>query len=79
MKTYLDFFKELCQIPHGSYNQKEISDYCVAFAKERGLTCWQDEAYNVVIVKEASEGRENEPTVMIQGHLDMVAVKEPDL
>ena len=28
------FFEELCKIPHGTFDTKRISDYCVAFAKE---------------------------------------------
>ena len=79
MKTYLDFFEELCRIPHGSGNTKAISDYCVSFARERGLRFRQDAANNVVIVKEATPGREQDPVVMLQSHLDMVAVKEPEL
>lgn len=70
------FFEEICQIPHGSGNVKQISDYCVSFAKERGLRYRQDEFYNVIIWKEASQGREDRPAVIIQGHLDMVCVKE---
>ncbi len=72
------FFEELCKIPHGSHNEKAISDYCVAFAKERGLSVWQDDAWNVIIVKEASAGYENAEPVILQGHLDMVCVKKPD-
>ena len=45
------FFEKLCEIPHGSTNMKEISDYLVSFAKERNLKYYQDEAYNVVIYK----------------------------
>ena len=29
------YFEELCRIPHGSGNTKQISDYCAGFAKER--------------------------------------------
>ena len=36
------YFEELCNIPHGSKNTKAISDYCVNFAKERGLAYHQD-------------------------------------
>ena len=52
------FFEEICGIPHVSYHEKELSDYCVAFAKERGLYCEQDDHYNVVIIKEATPGYE---------------------
>ncbi len=70
------YFQELSDIPRGSGNTKAVSDYCVEFAKKRGLSCRQDTANNVVIVKEASEGCEAAPTVMLQGHLDMVCNKE---
>ena len=76
--SVLGFFETLCAIPHGSGNTKEISDYCVRFARERGLAVWQDAANNVVIVKEASAGYEAAPAVILQGHLDMVCEKDPD-
>ena len=73
----LRYFEELAAIPHGSGNTKAISDYCVAFAKARGLQVRQDEANNVIIIKEASAGYENVPAVILQGHLDMVCEKDP--
>lgn len=77
-KEVLRFFYEICRIPHGSYNIDAISDYLVAFAKERNLKVRQDELKNVIIWKPASEGYEQEETVILQGHMDMVAVKNPD-
>lgn len=64
------FFEEVSAIPRGSGNEKGISDFLVAFAKERGLDVYQDEVYNVIIRKPASAGAENAPTVMLQGHID---------
>lgn len=72
------YFEEIAKIPHGSGNVDRISDYLVEFARERNLFCIQDEVKNVIIVKEATEGYENEPAVILQGHMDMVAVKKPD-
>lgn len=72
------YFEELCQIPHGSGNCKQISDYLVQFAKDHNLQWQQDEMLNVIMIKEASEGYENVAPVILQGHMDMVAVKEPD-
>lgn len=71
------FFEEICGIPHGSGNVEAISDYLVRFAKERGLECVQDEVKNVIIVKEATQGYEDVPPLILQGHMDMVAVKKP--
>ncbi len=73
------YFKAISRIPRGSGNTKAVSDYCMAFAKERGLVCRQDEACNVVIIKEASPGYGEAPTVMLQGHLDMVCAKDPSV
>ena len=68
------FFEEICSIPHGSKNIDKISDYLVDFAKERNLEYYQDAVKNVIIIKEASEGYEKKEPVMLQGHMDMVAV-----
>ncbi|MCM1174812.1 MAG: aminoacyl-histidine dipeptidase [Blautia sp.] len=72
------FFEKICSIPHGSGNEAAVSDYLKQFAQERGLFCIQDEWKNIIIVKEAASGREAEETLILQGHMDMVAVKEPD-
>lgn len=76
-KKVFQYFEEICSIPHGSGNVDAISDYLVDFAKKHGLWWTQDELKNVIIIKEASKGKEDRPAVMIQGHMDMVAVKEP--
>ena len=69
------YFEEICKIPHGSGNTRQISDYLVQFATERKLRFIQDEMGNVIIFKEASKGYENAPTVILQGHMDMVCEK----
>lgn len=76
--NYLDYFKEMCKIPHGSGNTKKISDWLVSFAKEHDLEYHQDDANNIIIIKEASKGCEDKPAVIIQGHMDMVAVSDAD-
>lgn len=74
----LHYFEALCAIPHGSRDTKRISDYCVRFAQTHGLRYVQDEHNNVVIYKPASKGYEDHPTVILQGHLDMVCEKDAD-
>jgi len=72
------YFEAISKIPHGSGNRKAISDYCVNFAKEKGIAFIQDPMNNVILMKEASKGREKEKGIILQGHLDMVTVKEED-
>lgn len=70
------YFEEIANIPHGSGNTKQISDYLVAFAKEHQLEHYQDAVNNVIIIKEATAGYENSAPIIIQGHMDMVCEKE---
>lgn len=72
------YFEEITRIPHGSGNVKQISDYLRKFAENRGLECVQDELFNIIIVKEATPGYEQEEPYILQGHMDMVAVSAPD-
>ena len=78
-KRVFYYFEEICKIPHGSGNTKQISDYLVSFAKDHGFDYVQDEMNNVVIYKPATAGYENAPTVILQGHMDMVCEKRPDV
>ena len=71
------FFEEICAIPHGSGNIAKISAYLQDFAKERKLDYVAEPCGNVIIRKPATPGCEDAPAVVIQGHMDMVAVKDP--
>ena len=71
-----EIFKEICSIPHGTYHIDAISDYLAQFAEKCGLRYIQDDLKNVIIFKDASAGYEKEPAVILQGHMDMVAVSD---
>ena len=77
-KAVFGFFESLCAIPRGSHHTGPVSEYLVAFAQARGLRYRRDEANNVVIWKDAAPGYEGAPTVMLQGHMDMLVEKERD-
>ena len=73
-----EFFERISEIPRPSGKTEKIADYLVGFAKERGLEFYRDAADNVIIKKPATAGYEKRPTVIIQGHTDMVAEKTVD-
>ncbi len=75
-KKVLFFFSELAAIPHGSGNVGQLADYLERFAKERDIRYIRDDADNIIFYKEASVGYEQLPTVILQGHMDMVCEKE---
>ncbi len=74
-----EYFESIAGIPHGSGNVEAISNYLAEFAGRRGLECIQDEVKNIIIIKEATPGYEQEPALILQGHMDMVAVHKPEL
>ena len=65
------YFEQISKIPRASRNEKEIADYIVDFANERGLRVYRDRVDNVLITKNA----ENDAPIMLQAHTDMVAEK----
>jgi len=72
------YFEAISEIPRGSKNEAAIAAYVMKTAKSLGLTSAQDKAGTVIVRKPASQGRENSPSVCLQGHLDMVCEKTPD-
>ncbi|MCQ2436924.1 MAG: beta-Ala-His dipeptidase [Clostridia bacterium] len=77
-KPYCRYFEELTRIPHGSGNEKGVSDWLVAFAKDHGFDYTQYDCGNVIIRKPATAGYEDRPPMVLQGHMDMVCEKTPD-
>lgn len=77
-KEVFRFFEEISAIPRGSRDTKRISDYLMAFAKERDLKVIQDEVNNVIIFQPGTPGYEESEPVILQGHMDMVCEKTSD-
>ena len=71
----MKYFEEISAIPRKSHHEEKIADYIVAFAKERNLEVYRDEAHNVLINAPATAGMESCAPVMLQGHTDMVCEK----
>lgn len=77
-KNIFYWFSKISEIPHGSGNTSQIADFLEQFAKERELCHIRDSADNVIIYKPAAKGYEDRPTVILQGHMDMVCEKDAD-
>lgn len=75
LSSVIRYFEDISSIPRASGNTEGIAEYLTRFAEKRGLPYIRDEANNVIIKKCASAGYEAHPTVILQGHSDMVAEK----
>lgn len=73
------FFEQLNAIPRASHREKQVSDFLVRFARERGLEAYQDGANNVFVRMPATPGWEAKPPMLLQGHMDMVCEKNADV
>lgn len=73
-----NYFEEICQVPRPSKKEGRITAFLLDFAQKHGLKAIQDEIGNVLISKPATPGRENDPVVILQSHVDMVCEKNSD-
>jgi dipeptidase D len=71
-------FETLTRIPRPSRHEEAVIDHVRTWAAEHGFELQEDSARNLVIRVPATEGRESAPTVVLQGHLDMVCERDPD-
>ena len=72
-ESILHFFKQINAVPRPSQHEEAMVSYLADFAKERGLE-YKIDGKNVIIYKVATSGMEQVPTVILQGHTDMVCV-----
>ena len=74
-KHVFDLFKQINGVPRPSKHEERMIEWLQQFAKQHGFPCKVDKAGNVLISKSATPGREDRPTVVLQGHMDMVCEK----
>jgi dipeptidase D len=65
-------FDEITQVPRPSKKEGKIRKYLLDFAAKHNIAVKTDEVGNVVMTKPATPGHEDAPTVIMQGHMDMV-------
>lgn len=73
-----NYFEEICQVPRPSKKEEKIIRFLLDFAQKNGLKATQDEIGNILIKKPASAGRENDQTIILQSHVDMVCEKNSE-
>jgi dipeptidase D len=78
IKTILENFEQISRIPRRSKHEEKISRWLQDWASDRGLGVRKDAAGNLCIRVEPTTGCEKAPTVIVQGHMDMVCEKTED-
>jgi dipeptidase D len=77
-RCIINYFEQINRIPRCSKQEHRISQWLRKWATDRQLAVKSDAAGNMVIQVPASPGFEGAPTVILQGHMDMVCEKRAD-
>lgn len=65
-------FDEITKVPRPSKKEGKIRAYLLDFAAKHNIAVKSDAVGNIVMSKDATPGHENAPTIILQGHMDMV-------
>ncbi len=71
-------FEELNKVPRRSKSEERVARWLMEWAKKHGFETKSDKVKNVLITVPATKGCEKAPTLIVQGHMDMVCEKTPD-
>ncbi len=71
-------FEDLNAVPRPSKKEERVIEFIKNFGLNLALDTYVDPSGNVIIKKPASKGSENQKTLIIQSHLDMVHQKNAD-
>ena len=72
-------FHLLTQQPRPSKHEEKVRAFLLSWGKEHGVETFADETGNVIMRIPATPGYENRKTIILQGHMDMVPQKNPDV
>src|SRR5215212_773415 len=76
-RSFWGHFEALTQIARPSRAEEPAIEHVRAWADRLGFELQQDSGRNLVVRVPATSGRENTPTLVLQGHLDMVCERDP--
>ena len=71
-------FDEITRVPRPTHHLDKMKEFLVDWSDRHNIAVKVDAVGNVMMSKPATPGHENAPTVILQGHQDMVAEKRGD-
>jgi len=73
------YFIEITQVPRPTFQEEKIKHYLVDWADKNTFTYIFDGSDNMLITVPASDGLEDQDTIVLQAHRDMVCDKNADV
>ncbi len=78
-KLIWECFDEITKVPRPTHHLDKMREFLISWAERHNIEVHTDKVGNVMMKKPATPGHENAPTVILQGHQDMVAEKRPEV
>lgn len=78
-KLLWECFDEITKVPRPTHHLDKMRKFLVDWAERHNIPVRVDAVGNVAMTKPATQGHENAPRVILQGHQDMVAEKRGDI
>lgn len=78
VERIFDYFREINNVPRPSKHEEKMIAFMEDFAAKNNFDCKKDAAGNLLISRPAAAGCEAMPTIVLQGHMDMVCEKNSD-
>jgi len=75
IKRVLDIFDEINKVPRPTGYFERIHPWLMNWGERHGLKVRSDAAHNILMEVPATSDFENAPTIILQGHMDMVCEK----
>ncbi len=75
-KGVWEIFERISRVPRGSGNEAAVISMLEGWAKERGIITKRDRTGNLLMSIPASPRSESRPSIVLQGHVDMVCEKD---
>jgi dipeptidase D len=76
-RSFWGHFEALTRISRPSRHEEPVIEHVREWASSNGYELEQDSGRNLVVRVPATPGRESAPTLVLQGHLDMVCERDP--
>jgi len=77
-KIVWGIFEDITKIPRPSKKEGKIRQWIKNWAKKYNISFKEDDIGNILLSKEATQGYEDYPTLVLQAHMDMVCQKTPE-
>jgi dipeptidase D len=73
-----NIFEQIARVPRPSGKEQQMAEWIRRFAAERAFSARSDSVGNIIVAVPPTPDRASRPSLILQGHMDMVCQKQSD-